>query len=80
MKKIRGLIMKDAYDFYIMQNGKPEQIKYSSSLKIKLSKEEEKKLRQLRKHRSGSISFEIADPYKDFKAKIKEQIIRGGAK
>lgn len=78
MKKIRGLIMKDAYDFYIMQNGKPEQIKYSSSLKIKLSKEEEKKLRQLRKHRSGSISFEIADPYKDFKAKIKEQIIRGG--
>lgn len=79
MKKILGLIMKDAYDFYIMQNGKPEQIKYSSSLKIKLSKEEEEKLRQLRKHRSGSISFsfEIADPYKDFKAKIKEQIIRG---
>ena len=79
MKKIRGLIMKDAYDFYIMQNGKPEQIKYSSSLKIKLSKEEEEKLRQLRKHRSGSISFsfEIADPYNDFKAKIKEQIIRG---
>ncbi len=79
MKKIRGLIMKDAYEFYIMQNGKPEQIKYSSSLKIKLSKKEEEKLRQLRKHRSGSISFffEIADPYKDFKAKIKEQIIRG---
>lgn len=68
--------MKDAYDFYIMQNGKPEQIKYSSSLKIKFSKEEEEKLRQLRKHRNGSISFffEIADPYKDFKAKIKEII------
>ncbi len=51
MKKILGLIMKDAYDFYIMQNGKPEQIKYSSSLKIKLSKEEEEKLRKNHQNR-----------------------------
>lgn len=69
--------MQGDYDFYIMQNGKPEKIKRSNSLKIKLSKEEEEKLRQMRKHRSGSISFEIVDPYKDFKAKIKEQIKRG---
>lgn len=62
---------------YFMQDGKPVEIKRSTELNIKLSKEEEKKLRQMRKHRSGSISFEIADPYKDFKAKIKEQIKRG---
>ena len=31
----------------------------------------------MRKHRSGSISLKIYDPYKDFKAKIKEQIKRG---
>ena len=60
-----------------MQDGKPVEIKRSTELNIKLSKEEEEKLRQMRKHRSGSISFEIADPYKDFKAKIKEQIKRG---
>ena len=30
---------------------------------------------QMRKHRNGSISLETFDPYKDFKAKIKEQII-----
>ena len=62
---------------YFMQDGKPVEIKRSTELNIKLSKEEEEKLRQMRKHRSGSISFEIADPYKDFKAKIKEQIKRG---
>lgn len=62
---------------YFMQDGKPVEIKRSSELNIKLSKEEKEKLRQMRKHRSGSISFEIADPYKDFKAKIKEQIKRG---
>ena len=31
----------------------------------------------MRKHRSGSISFEIDDPYKDFKTKIKEQLLKG---
>ena len=62
---------------YFMQDGKPVEIKRSTELNIKLSKEEEEKLRQMREHRSGSISFEIADPYKDFKAKIKEQIKRG---
>ena len=67
--------MQGNYNFYIMQNGKPEKIEYSSNLKIKLSKKEKEKLRQMRKHRSGSISLEIYDPYKDFKAKIKEQIM-----
>ena len=67
--------MHGNYNFYIMQNGKPEKIEYSSNLKIKLSKKEKEKLRQMRKHRSGSISLEIYDPYKDFKAKIKELII-----
>lgn len=62
---------------YFMQDGKPVEIKRSTELNIKLSKEGKEKLRQMRKHRSGSISFEIADPYKDFKAKIKEQIKRG---
>ena len=62
---------------YFMQDGKPVEIKRSTELNIKLSKEEKEKLREMRKHRSGSISFEIADPYKDFKAKIKEQIKRG---
>lgn len=62
---------------YFMQDGKPVEIKRSTELNIKLTKEEKEKLRQMRKHRSGSISFEIADPYKDFKAKIKEQIKRG---
>ena len=55
-----------------MQNGKPEKIEYSSNLKIKLSKNEKENLRRMRKHRSGSISLEICDPYKDFKAKIKD--------
>ena len=67
--------MQGNYNFYIMQNGKPEKIEYSSKLKIKLSKKEKEKLRHMRKHRSGSISLEIYDPYKDFKAKIKEQIM-----
>jgi hypothetical protein len=64
---------------YFMQDGKPVEIKRSTELNIKLSKKEKEKLRQMRKHRSGSISisFEIADLYKDFKAKIKEQIKRG---
>lgn len=59
---------------YFMQDGKPVEIKRSTELNIKLSKKQEKQLRQMRKHRSGSISFEIADPYKDFKAKIKERV------
>ena len=66
--------MQGDYNFYIVKNGKYEKIEYESNLQIKLSKEEEKKLRRMRQHRSGSISFEIDDPYKDFKAKIKEQI------
>ena len=67
--------MQGNYNFYIMQNGKPEKIEYSSNLKIKLPKKEKENLRRMRKHRNGSISLEIYDPYKDFKAKIKEQIM-----
>ena len=67
--------MQGNYNFYIRQNGKPEKIEYSSNLKIKLSKKEKENLRRMRKHRNGSISLEIYDPYKEFKAKIKEQII-----
>ena len=67
--------MQGNYNFYIMQNGKPEKIEYSSNLKIKLSKKEKENLRRMRKHRNGSISLETYDPYKEFKAKIKEQII-----
>ena len=67
--------MQGNYNLYIMQNGKPEKIEYSSNLKIKLSKKEKENLRRMRKHRSGSIPLEIYDPYKDFKAKIKEQIM-----
>lgn len=36
---------------------------------------EKENLRRMRKHRNGSISLETYDPYKEFKAKIKEQII-----
>ena len=61
---------------YFMQDGKPGEIKISTELNIKLSKTQKKQLRQMRKRRSGSISFEVDDPYKDFKAKIKEQIIK----
>ena len=68
--------MQGNYNFYIMQNGKPEKIEYSSNLKIKLSKKEKENLRRMRKHRNGSISLELYDPYKDFKAKIKEQILK----
>lgn len=57
--------------------GEAAEIKISTELNIKLSKKQEKQLRQMRKHRSGSISLKIDDPYKDFKAKIKEQIKRG---
>lgn len=69
--------MQGNYNFYITQNGKPEKIEYSSNLKIKLSKKEKENLRQMRKHRSGSISLEIVDLYKDFKTKIKEQFLKG---
>ena len=62
---------------YFMQDGKPVEIKISTELNIKLSKKQEKQLRQMREHRSGSISLEIEDPYKDFKDKIKAQI-KGG--
>ena len=68
--------MQGNYNIYIMQNGKPEKIEYSSNLKIKLSKKEKENLRRMRKHRNGSIPLEIYDPYKDFKAKIKEQILK----
>ena len=62
---------------YVMQDGKPVEIKISTELNIKLSKKQEKQLRQMREHRSGSISLKIYDPYQEFKAKIKEQIKRG---
>ncbi len=63
-----------------MQDGKPVEIKRSSSLKVKLTKEQKEKLRQMRKNRSGTLSFEITDPYKDFKEKIKAQIYQRGTK
>ena len=59
---------------YIMQDGNPIEIKRSSSFNVELSKEEKEKLRQMRKHRSGTLPIEIVDPYKDFKDKIKAQI------
>ena len=72
--------MQGNYNFYIVQNDKPEKIEYSSNLKIKLSKKEKENLRLMRKHRRGSISFEIDDPYKDFKTKIKELVCKRYAK
>ena len=39
--------MQGNYNFYIMQNGKPEKIEYRSNLKIKLSKKEKEQLRQM---------------------------------
>lgn len=60
--------------FYFMQDGKPVEIKRSTELKIKLSKEQKEKLRQTNKHKSGSLTLEVVDPYKDFKDKIKAQI------
>lgn len=66
-----------APDFNVCEYcGKPAEIKISTELKIKLSKKQKEKLRQMRKHRRGSIPLEIYDPYKDFKAKIKEQILK----
>lgn len=59
---------------FFMQNGQPVGIKRSSELNIKLSKKEEKQLKQMRKHRSGSFSFELEDPYIAFKDKLKAQI------
>lgn len=59
---------------FLMQNGQPVEIKRSSKLNVKLSKKEEKQLKQLRKHRSGSFSTELEDPYKAFKDKLKAQI------
>ena len=67
--------MQGDYNFYFLQNGKYEKIEYQNSFKIKLSKEKKEKLRRMRKHRNGSIPLETYDPYKEFKAKIKEQII-----
>ena len=72
--------MQGNYNFYIMQNSKPEKIEYSSNLKVKLSKKEKENLRRMRKHRSGSISFKIDGPYKDFKTKIKELVCKIYAK
>ena len=57
-----------------MQNGQPVEIKRSSELNVKLSKREEKQLKQLRKYRSGSLSIEFEDPYKAFKDKLKALI------
>ena len=59
---------------YFMQNGQPVEIKRSSELNIKLSKKEKEQLRQMRKHRSGTLTIELTDPYKGFKDKIKAQI------
>ena len=58
-----------------MQDGKPVEIKRSTELKIKLSKKQKEELRQMRKHRRGSISLELEDPLKEFKARLKEQIL-----
>lgn len=60
--------------FYFMQDGKPVKIKRSTELKIKLSKEQKKELREINKHNSGSLTLELVDPYKDFKDKFKAQI------
>jgi len=59
--------------FYLMQDGKPIEIKRSEHLDVKLTAEEKKQLREMRKRRSGSLEFEIVDPYADFKAKLKAQ-------
>ena len=56
--------------------GEAVEIKISTELNIKLSKKQEKQLRRMRKHRSGSIPLKIDDPYKDFRAKIKEQVLK----
>ena len=61
--------MQGDYNFYFLQNGKYEKIEYQNSFKIKLSKEQKEELRQMRKYRRGSISLEIEEPLKEFKAK-----------
>ena len=66
--------MQGDYNFYFLQNGKYEKIEYQNSFKIKLSREQKEELRKMRKYRRGSISLEIEDPLKEFKAKLKEQI------
>ena len=66
--------MQDDYNFYFIQDGKPEEIKRSTELKIKLSKEQKKELREINKHNSGSLTLELVAPYKDFKDKFKAQI------
>ena len=66
--------MQDDYNFYFIQDGKPVEIKRSTELKIKLSKEQKKELREINKHNSGSLTLELVDPYKDFKDKFKAQI------
>lgn len=73
-----------APDFNVCEYcGKPAEIKISTELKIKLSKKQKKeqkeKLRQIHKHKSGSIKLELFDPFKDFKDKIKA-IIKGEKK
>lgn len=65
---------------YFMQDGKPVEIKRSSELNIELSKKQEKQLQQMQEHRSGTLTLEAVDPYKDFKDKIKEQIKRSYSK
>ena len=59
---------------FFMQNGQPVEIKRSSELNVSFSKIEEKQLKKMRKHRSGSLSIELEDPYKAFKDKLKAQI------
>lgn len=59
---------------FFMQDGNPVEIKRSSTLNVKLSKKEEKQLKQMKKHQSGSLSIELEDPYKAFKDKLKAQI------
>lgn len=63
---------------YIMQDGQPVEIKRveiktGAELGIKLSKKEKEQLRQMRKHRSGTLTLELTDPYKEFKDKVKAQ-------
>lgn len=70
---------RDKMKMYFMQDGQPVEIKRveiksSSDLGIKLSKKEKEQLRQMRKHRSGTLTLELTDPYKGFKDKIKAQI------
>ena len=63
--------MRRKMKVYFLQDGKPAEIKISTELKVKLSKKQEKQLRQMRKHLSGTLTLEAVNPYKDFKDKIK---------